>query len=209
MKIPFKICGLMRAEDVAAATLAGASYLGFIMVPGTPRYITVGQARRLFAVSSLPKVLVVGDLSTAEVQRLIDELRPDYIQLHRNEPAEFAHALQLHGTRIWRAFALRTTADVEEAAIYPADAIVADTGQGGSGQVGNWELAQRLALRKPVILAGGITAKNVRAGFEATGAFAVDCSSGVEVAPGIKDFGKLMDFANACNETNHLLTSNL
>ena len=207
MKISFKICGLTRAEDVAAATLAGASYLGFIMVPGTPRCITVEQARKLFAVSSLPKVLVVGDLSIAEVQRFIDELRPDYIQLHRNEPPEFARAL--HGTRIWRAFTLKTMADVEEAAIYPADAIVADTGQGGSGQVGNWELARRLALRKPVILAGGITAKNVRAGFKATGAFAVDCSSGVEVAPGIKDLGKLMDFANACNETNHLLTSNL
>ena len=131
MNIPFKICGLTRAEDVAVATLAGASYLGFIMVPGTPRCITVEQARKLFAVSSLPKVLVVGDLSIAEVQRFIDELRPDYIQLHRNEPPEFAQALR--GIRIWRAFALRTTANVEEAAIYPADAIVADTGRGGSG----------------------------------------------------------------------------
>ena len=196
MNIPFKICGLTRAEDVAVATLAGASYLGFIMVPGTPRCITVEQARRLFAVSSLPKVLVVGDLSIAEVQRFIDELRPDYIQLHRNEPPEFAQALR--GARVWRAFSLRTMADVEAAAIYPADAIVADTGRGGSGQVGDWELARRLALRKPVVLAGGLTATNVRVGFEATGAFAVDCSSGIEASPGIKDLGKLTDFANAC-----------
>ena len=72
MKIPFKICGLTRPEDVAPATLVGASYLGFIMVPGTPRCISVEQARRLFAVSSLPKVLVVGNLSIAEVQRLIN-----------------------------------------------------------------------------------------------------------------------------------------
>ena len=198
MKIPFKICGLTRAEDVAVATLVGASYLGFIMVPGTPRCITVEQARKLFAVSSLPKVLVVGDLSIAEVQRFIDELRPDYIQLHRNEPPEFAQALC--GTRVWRAFSLRTMSDVEAAAIYPADAIVADTGRGGSGQVGDWELARRLALRKPVVLAGGLTATNVRAGFEATGAFAVDCSSGIEASPGIKDLGKLTDFANACKK---------
>ncbi|MBO4619937.1 MAG: phosphoribosylanthranilate isomerase [Victivallales bacterium] len=198
MKITFKICGLTRAEDVAAATLVGASYLGFIMVPGTPRCITVESARRLFAVSSLPKkVLVVGDLSIAEVQRLIDDLRPDYIQLHRNEPPEFAQALR--GARIWRAFTLKTLADVEAAAIYPADAIVADTGMGGSGQVGDWELARRLAMRKPVILAGGITAENVCAGFEASGAFAVDCSSGVEAAPGVKDTEKLTDFANVCN----------
>ncbi len=198
MNIPFKICGLTRAEDVAVATLVGASYLGFIMVPGTPRCITVEQARKLFAVSSLPKVLVVGDLSIAEVQRFIDELRPDYIQLHRNEPPEFAQALR--GTRVWRAFSLRTMADVEAAAIYPADAIVADTGRGGSGQVGDWELARRLALRKPVVLAGGLTATNVRVGFEATGAFAVDCSSGIEASPGIKDLGKLTDFANACKK---------
>ena len=90
--------------------------------------------------------------------------------------------------------------DVETAAIYPADAIVADTGRGGSGQVGDWELARRLALRKPVVLAGGLTAMNVRAGFEATGAFAVDCSSGIEASPGIKDLGKLTDFANACKK---------
>ncbi len=198
MNIPFKICGLTRAEDVAVATLAGAAYLGFIMVPGTPRCITVEQARKLFAVSSLPKVLVVGDLSIAEVQRFIDELRPDYIQLHRNEPPEFAQALR--GTRVWRAFSLRTMADVEAAAIYPADAIVADTGRGGSGQVGDWELARRLALRKPVVLAGGLTATNVCVGFEATGAFAVDCSSGIEASPGIKDLGKLTDFANACKK---------
>ena len=198
MNIPFKICGLTRAEDVAVATLVGASYLGFIMVPGTPRCITVEQARKLFAVSSLPKVLVVGDLSIAEVQRFIDELRPDYIQLHRNEPPEFAQALR--GTRVWRAFSLRTMADVEAAAIYPADTIVADTGRGGSGQVGDWELARRLALRKPVVLAGGLTATNVRAGFEATGAFVVDCSSGIEASPGIKDLGKLTDFANACKK---------
>ena len=198
MNIPFKICGLTRAEDVAVATLAGASYLGFIMVPGTPRCITVEQARKLFAVSSLPKVLVVGDLSIAEVQRFIDDLRPDYIQLHRNEPPEFAQALR--GTRVWRAFSLRTMSDVEAAAIYPADAIVADTGRGGSGQVGDWELARRLALRKPVVLAGGLTATNVRKGFEATGAFAVDCSSGIEASPGIKDLGKLTDFTNACKK---------
>ena len=198
MNIIFKICGLTRAEDVAVATLAGASYLGFIMVPGTPRCITVEQARRLFAVSSLPKVLVVGDLSIAEVQRFIDELRPDYIQLHRNEPPEFAQALR--GALVWRAFSLRTMSDVEAAAIYPANAIVADTGRGGSGQVGDWELARRLALRKPVVLAGGLTATNVREGFEATGAFAVDCSSGIEASPGIKDLGKLTDFANACKK---------
>ena len=197
MKIPFKICGLTRAEDVAAATLVGASYLGFVMVPGTPRCVTIEQARCLFAVSSLPKVLVVGNLPVAEVQRLIDELRPDYIQLHRNEPPEFATALR--GVRVWRAFSLRTMADVEVAAVYPADAVVADTDQGGSGQVGNWELVRRLALRRPVILAGGITAENVRAGYETTGVFAVDCSSGVETAPGLKDPTKLMNFANVCN----------
>jgi len=130
-KIPFKICGLTREEDVACAAKLGASYLGVIMVPGTPRCVSREQARRLFAVSSLPKVLVVGDLQLAEVQWLIDDLRPDYVQLHRDEPPEFA--LALRGVRIWRAFSLRTPADVDAAAIYPAEAIVADTGKGGSG----------------------------------------------------------------------------
>ncbi len=200
MDIPFKICGLTRAEDVAAATLAGASYLGFIMVPGTPRCITAAQAQQLFAVSSLPKVLVVGDLSIDDVQRLIDELRPEFVQLHRNEPPEFARAL--HGARIWRAFALRTQRDVENAAGYPAEAILADTGRGGTGQVGNWTLAKELAQRKPVILAGGLTADNARQAHEATNAFALDCSSGIEVAPGIKDPQKMLDFAAACKFSN-------
>lgn len=208
-KIPFKICGLTREEDVACAAKLGASYLGVIMVPGTPRCVSREQARRLFAVSSLPKVLVVGELPLAEVQWLIDDLRPDYVQLHRDEPPEFA--LALRGARIWRAFSLRTPADVDAAATYPAEAIVADTGKGGSGHVGDWELVRHLALRKPVVLAGGLTAANVRAGAEATGAFAVDCSSGVETAPGIKDPQKLLDFAQACKELSNLQppTSNL
>lgn len=197
MRIPFKICGLTREEDVRLAQKLGAAYLGFILVPGTPRCVSLEQARELFEVAERPRVLVVGNLPVAEVQRLIDELRPDYIQLHRNEPPEFATALR--GVRVWRAFSLRTMADVEAAAVYPADAIVADTDQGGSGQVGNWELIHRLALRRPVILAGGITAENVRAGYEATGVFAVDCSSGVETAPGLKDPAKLRNFAAACN----------
>ena len=196
-KIPFKICGLTREADIADAAKLGAAYLGVIMVPGTPRCVSHEQARRLFAVSALPKVLVVGDLPLHDVQRLIDDLHPQYVQLHRGEPPEFA--LALRGARIWRAFSLRTTTDVVEAADYPAEAIVADTGRGGSGLVGDWELARRLALRKPVVLAGGLTADNARAGYEATGAFALDCSSGVECAPGIKDPQKMLDFAQACN----------
>ncbi|MBR6471531.1 MAG: phosphoribosylanthranilate isomerase [Victivallales bacterium] len=197
MRIPFKICGLTREEDVRLAQELGAAYLGFIMVPGTPRCVSLEQARELFEVAERPRVLVVGNLPLSEVLRRTDELHPEVIQLHRNEPPEFATALR--GVRVWRAFALRTMADVEAAAIFPSDAIVADTGQGGSGQVGNWELVRRLAQRKPVILAGGINAENVRAGYEATEAFAVDCSSGVETSPGLKDPTKLMNFAAACN----------
>ena len=196
MSIPFKICGLTRVEDVVAATQAGASYLGFVMVPNTPRCLTAERAATLFAASPLPKVLVVGDLPFDEVQRLVDILRPACVQLHRNEPAAFAAALR--NVRVWRAFSLKTAADVEEAAAYPAEAIVADTGKGGSGLVGDWTLARRLAQRRRVILAGGLTSANVREGFLATGAFAVDCSSGIEAAPGIKDPDRLAAFAAAC-----------
>ncbi len=196
MSIPFKICGLTRVEDVVAATQAGASYLGFVMVPNTPRCLTAERAATLFAASPLPKVLVVGDLPFDAVQRLVDILRPACVQLHRSEPAAFAAALC--NVRVWRAFSLKTAADVEEAAAYPAEAIVADTGKGGSGLVGDWTLARRLAQRRRVILAGGLTAANVREGFLATGAFAVDCSSGVEAAPGIKDPDRLAAFAAAC-----------
>ena len=146
MSIPFKICGLTRAEDVAAATRAGASYLGFVMVPNTPRCLTAERAAALFAASPLPKVLVVGDLPVDEVQRLIDLLRPACVQLHRDEPPAFAAALR--NVRVWRAFSLRTAADVEEAAAYPAEAIVADAGRGGAGQVGDWALARRLSRRR-------------------------------------------------------------
>ncbi|MBP5300316.1 MAG: phosphoribosylanthranilate isomerase [Victivallales bacterium] len=200
MKIPFKICGLTREEDVLFAERAGASFLGFVMVPGTPRCLTRERARALMAMSRLPKVLVVGNLGITETQSLIDELRPECVQLHRNEPPGYAQSL--HGARIWRAFSLRTMSDVEAASIYPAEVIVADGGQGGGGQVCDWAMARCLSRRKPVILAGGLTALNVRAGYESSGAFAVDCSSGVEISPGVKDSGKLMEFALACKESN-------
>ena len=198
MKIPFKICGLTREEDVELALRFGASYLGFIMVPGTPRCITVERARRLFAFSPLKNVLVVGSLPLTEVQRLIDVLHPAVVQLHRNEPPEFA--LSLKGARIWRAFSLETMEDVEAAASYPAEAILADTGKGGSGRVGNWNLARELSKLKPVILAGGITSQNAREAFMRSRAKALDCSSGVEYAPGFKDKDKLKEFATVCNQ---------
>ena len=203
MAIPFKICGLTREEDVRLAGAAGASYLGFIVVAGTPRCVPLGRLGALFAEAArfrAARVLVAGALPLAELQGLVDEYRPEIVQLHRNEPAEYAAALR--GVRVWRAWHLTDAAVVEEAARYPCEAVVADTGGGGTGRVCDWGLARRLAAWRPVVVAGGITAANAAAAFAASGAFAVDCGSGTEAAPGVKDPEKILALSKACKEEN-------
>lgn len=195
MKI--KICGLTNRADVEAAIEAGASYLGFIFYPKSPRYVTPEQAAELTRGVSVTKVGVFVDMPPAEVIAIMDKCGLDIAQLHGSENVEDIR--EIGPQRVWKAVQLRTTADVEAAARLPVEAVLADsvTGNGGLGQPGNWELAAQAARKMKLILAGGLNPGNLRAAMQQVNPFALDLCSGVELEPGKKDHIKLKEIKNA------------
>jgi phosphoribosylanthranilate isomerase len=186
-----KICGLTRNTDVAAAVAAGAWAVGFVCWPASPRAVTREQLRTLTAgvAGSVRRVAVVVDPTVEDVERLRDEAGLSGVQLHGDEdPLRF---LSL-GLDVIKAVSLDSDAAVERAAALPEEVIVlVDTHdparRGGTGERANWERAADLAARRPIILAGGLRADNIRQAVAQVGPWAVDVSSGVESSPGIKD----------------------
>ena len=178
-----KLCGITRPEDMAAEH-AGADYAGMILVPGTPRFVPRERIPVLLAAAHCKKVFVVRDMPLAELNALIAEFRPDAVQLHGNESADYAQSV--NDAEVWKAFNLNSEAALAEAEAFPCALVVADSG-GGTGRPCRWDLAARLASVRPVLLGGGITPDNVREAIAQVRPAGIDVSSGVESAPGIKD----------------------
>lgn len=179
-----KICGLTRAEDMAAAEQAGAEYAGMILVPGTPRFVSRERIPVLMAAARCKKVFVVRNMPLDELNALVAEFRPDAVQLHGDESADYARAVT--GAEVWKAFNLNSEAALAEAEAFPCAVVVADSG-GGTGRPCRWDLAVRLAARRTVFLGGGITPDNVQEAIKQVRPAGIDVSSGVESAPGVKD----------------------
>jgi len=179
-----KLCGITRPEDMAAAERAGAEYAGMILVPGTPRFVPRERIPVLMAATRSKKVFVVRDMPLPELNGLIAEFRPDAVQLHGGESADYAQSVT--GTEVWKAFNLNSEAALAEAETFPCAMVVADSG-GGTGRPCRWDLAARLASTRPILLGGGITPDNVREAIAQVRPAGIDVSSGVESAPGIKD----------------------
>ena len=179
-----KLCGITRAEDMAAAARAGADYTGMVLVPGTPRFVPRERIAELMAAASCKKVFVVRDLPLDELNALIAEFSPDVVQLHGHETPDYAKSVT--GAEVWKAFNLNSEAVLSEVEAFPCAMVVADSG-GGTGRVCRWDLAEKLARKRPIMLAGGITPENVREAVAQVRPAGIDVSSGVESAPGIKD----------------------
>ena len=179
-----KICGITRPEDMAVAERAGADYVGMILVPGTPRFVPSERIPVLMAASRCKKVFIVRDMQFDELNALISDFRPDAVQLHGSESADYARSVT--GTEVWKAVNLNSEATLAEAEAFPCATVVADSG-GGTGRPCRWDLAARLAAVRPVLLGGGITPDNVRNAINQVHPAGIDVSSGVESTPGIKD----------------------
>ena len=188
MSCEVKICGFTRAEDVVAASAAGVDFLGFVLVPGSKR--RTSPELRLSVPAGVKSVFVVAGMELERIQTLIETYRPDVIQLHGSEPPELARSIR--GAEVWRAFHLVSVRDVEEAAAYPAARIVADSSCGGSGRTCDWELAAKLAERRPVMLAGGITPENAAAAARAGKFVGLDVAGGSESSYGVKSIEKIL-----------------
>jgi|SRR5271170_6303703 phosphoribosylanthranilate isomerase len=201
--IRVKICGLTRETDISFAILSGADALGFIVgFPTSPRNISLERAAELAKL--VPPFVDAVLVTTAEVVKGEPGLkggRFDALQLYGDIPDPDA-LRRTTGARLIRAYAV--TSDEREAARNAAkgfDALLTDTfvegQQGGTGTPSDWTICRNIKYAiAPVrmILSGGLNTSNIEAAVHAVRPYAVDASSGVESAPGIKDPGKVMEF---------------
>jgi phosphoribosylanthranilate isomerase len=193
--IPVKICGITNQENALYASQCGASALGFIFYPPSPRYVKPEDAKII--VSALPDTVVrVGvfvNEQPEEVARVMEYCALDMIQLHGDETPDYCR--QFPASRIIKAVTLNNDDDVDYACRFDAAAILVDSRSdglyGGTGKKSNWELAHRVGNKKPLILSGGLNAENIAEAIEKAAPAALDVNSGVEVSPGIKDHIKI------------------
>jgi phosphoribosylanthranilate isomerase len=192
-----KICGITRDEDLRAAVDCGADALGFVFFPPSPRFLDDFRAKSL-AQQVPPFVTRVGLFVNAEVASVRSTLAAvplDLLQFHGDEDAAYC---QQFGLPYIKAARMRPGLDLlEYAALFPAArAILLDAyveGYGGAGVSFDWSLIPR-NLPLPTILSGGLTPANIGEAIRAVRPLAVDVSSGVEVAKGIKDAVKIAEF---------------
>lgn len=200
MRPRIKICGITREEDALLAAWLGADALGLVFYPASPRYITAVQAaeltRRWPAFVSRVGLFVNPDRQ--QVEQTLAELHLDLLQFHGNESPEFCRSF---GIPYIKAIAVTPERDLAQDGQDFADAaaLLLDSPSpqhGGSGQSFDWSLLRPVAkyLSQPLILAGGLSASNVRSALELTRVYGVDVSSGVELSKGIKDPVKLKQF---------------
>lgn len=197
-----KVCGLARPEDVEAIAAVGASFAGLVMVPGTPRAVSLHQAEPLAAVAraaGLDVVAVFRNAGLEEVARTARHLQLQAVQLHGTEDPLYIRELRnllQPGTEIWGASGVGAEAPTPRTGV---DRVLFDTavdGQsGGTGLAFDWDRLAGQSMDRAIV-AGGLNAENVAAAAK-LGAYALDVSSGVEAAPGRKDQAKLAAFFDA------------
>ena len=196
-RVRVKICGLTRSEDVREACRLGADALGFVFYPPSPRAVTIAQAEALLA-EVPPFVTTVGlfvNPDPQEVESVLARAPLDLLQFHGDEPPELCRSF---ARPYLKALRVRPGLDLLELARrYPdAKGLLLDADSavwGGSGRAFDWNLIPP-GLPCPVVLAGGLTPETVAEAIARVRPWAVDVSSGVEAAKGIKCPQKMAAF---------------
>lgn len=203
-----KICGVSTPAALDAAVAGGASHVGLVFFAPSPRNLDTDRAAAL--AERLPAaVRAVGVFVNPDdelVARAVREARLGAIQLHDTDPGRVAALRRSTGVETWAAIGVRTRADLDRARLFreAADRMVYDAKTpagsalpGGMGLRFDWALLDGFAHPLPWVLSGGLDSDNVAEAIRRTGARAVDVSSGVESAPGVKDVDKIAAFLHA------------
>ena len=193
-----KVCGITRREDAVLAVELGADALGFVFWPRSPRAVDAATVRRI--TDGLPpfvsRVGVFVNEGQATIVTTAAEAGLTCIQLHGDEDASAYLDMPLPVIKalpVVEGFSLSAVEDLPPRVTALLDAHD-PARRGGTGRVIDWTIAAAAAKLRPVILSGGLTPENVRNAAAAVHPYAVDVSSGVESAPGIKDESKLRAF---------------
>jgi phosphoribosylanthranilate isomerase len=202
-----KVCGITRAEDAQLAVSLGARALGFLFWPRSPRFIDPAKARAI--VRGLPPLVTPVGLfvnqTADEVNAVAAEVGLGAVQLHGDEPVEYLAGLV---RPVLKAVSLEHLRDVDDANRWPREVVLLldahdPERRGGTGQLVDWDLAARVASRRPTLLAGGLRPENVASAIARVRPYGVDVSSGIETAPGVKDHQRMRSFFDAVAQSVH------
>ncbi len=198
-----KVCGITRAEDARLAVDCGADAVGFIFFAGSPRALQPAAAAAIIA-ELPPLVHRVGVFVDAPLSEVVATAAVGLsaIQLHGRESSDYCRQLRraLPHCTLFKAFRVGILSQPADFSPYQplVDAFLLDTfvagTRGGTGQVFDWSLIATLSLRRPFLLAGGLSSANVAAAIRAIRPYAVDVNSAVEQRPGVKDHDLLRAF---------------
>lgn len=209
MSVDVKICGLTDERGLVAAMDGGATYVGFVFFRRSPRFVTTEQAAGLVAMveRGITPVGLFVDPTDADLKSVLENVGLQMIQLHGKETPERVDQVKaLTGLPVMKAIGIETARDVIAAQAFDghADRMLFDakppkdaTRPGGNAVAFDWPVMKTISGKTPWMLAGGLTARNVAGAIKASGARAVDVSSGVETQPGVKSPAKIRSFLKA------------
>lgn len=206
-RVNAKICGLGTLSTLDAAIDGGASHVGFVFFPRSPRHLTFEKVAGLAArvPDRVGRIGVFVDPENALLEQAIAAGQLDALQLHKVGPDRSAAIRTRFKLPIWAAVPVRTRTDLDQAQGWRglAERIIYDAKTpegalpGGMGLRFDWKLLDGFAHSLPWALSGGLDPDNAAEAVSMTGARMVDVSSGVESAPGVKDVDKIAAFLKA------------
>ena len=211
--IAVKICGIGSVADYDVCRDVGATFVGMVFYPRSPRHLDLDSARVIAAHAARTdrreacpaRVALTVNMDDDGLADIIEAARPHYIQLHGDETPERArHIRDRFGLPLVRAIRVAGPEDLEGCDAWEgvADWLLFDAKgdpgglPGGTGHVFDWTLLANHAGRTKWMLAGGLSEDNIARAIAVTGASAVDVSSGVESAPGKKDADRIRNFVS-------------
>ncbi len=190
-----KMCGLRRPEDIEFANMVKPDYIGYVFAEKSKRYIATEKAAELTKLldGDIVPVGVFVDETMENVIAAVKMGAVKMVQLHGSESEDFVSELKSRGIPVIKAFQVGSAEDIAAAERSCADMVLLDSGK-GSGQTFDWSLIG--SIKRPYLLAGGITAENAAQAIRQLRPFGVDASSCLET-DGFKDIAKMKAFAQA------------
>ena len=213
MACKIKICGLKTLADARFCAGAGVDYLGFIQHPPSPRYIPPDEAKEIKEWLHGPRTVGVFVNTDAETVNTSSETAGfDLVQLHGDESPSYCRRMSLPVIKAWTVRpkdTVRSLARILSAYENCVEAFLLDTWHpelaGGTGKTFDWDVARDLAKDFRIILAGGLGPANVKEAIHSVSPWGIDVSSGLESAPGVKDFDLITRFSDLIAEENREL----
>lgn len=210
-----KICGIKTMDILNTAISSGARFIGFVFYPPSPRHVNIDTAKELALMlpTGTRAVGLFVDPTDEQLDSVTGRVQLDMLQLHGSEtPERIQQIKDKYALPIIKAIPVRTAEDIEQARrfedivdwlLFDAKPETSDL-PGGTGKSFDWTLLKNKEFSKPWMLSGGLDPDNVSEALKTLSPKAVDVSSGVESARGVKDAGKIKTFIKAVQNTSQL-----